>query len=273
MKFRSILFCLLFLAGSARTQVVFFDARSAALGDQLALVQIGAGNLFHNPALMSDSRSVSLWVHYYRPFGLPDIRVQGLAGAFRTGLLSVGLGYLAYGNPLFQERTQAVAMSLQLLSNLAAGVVLKRHVIAIQRYGKTPYFRADLGFHLRATSRLELAALFRNALAAGPERARQNALPEYVSAAKARLHSRASLYVELHHSRNFSPMFKMGFELKPTERIHWLVGSGLNSPNSFATGFRLSLLNLAIHYAYRIHPVLPATHLFSLTYHRGNKTP
>lgn len=248
-----------------QAQLITVGAQSAALGNQAFAIEAGAANVLLNPAMLVGLDETTLWAQYYRPFGLPDLSVHGVAGAVARQNSSIGIGWVGIGHELYREQVFAVAAAVRVAPILVAGTTLKYHAVEIEHYGRTSHQGVSFGLALHATQRVLIGSVLKNVLSASGG-SRGTSLPrESITGIRIRMVRGADALLELRHAQHFAPSLSVGVILPLTSFLQLRGATGLNTPEELSTGLSLHVASLHLHYAFQSHPVLPATHVFSLT--------
>ena len=260
------LFCILvFLPALASSQTISFGARSMALSSQETLIAEDAGSAFFNPALLSQAPQLSAWLNYYRPFNLAEVKFQALAVNYRRGKAALGAGALAFGNEIYSEQQFTLAGCYALSGNFVAGASINRRQVRIEGYGSAGSVFINLGLRIPASEALSFGVLIKNLYASRLGKSEEKAAPRLVAGLRFQPVQQASIYLEVAQERYFPVMVRVAAEVRPLAFLPLRVGTGVNTPESFAAGFGLVFSRFRLDYALQNHPALQQSHVFSLS--------
>lgn len=266
MRFRVIYLALLLFNTTTQTEGQFLPvgSRAMALNGQEAALADHAGTVFYNPALLVGENEFSLWLNYYRPFGLPEVACQAAAIAYRRSGVGLGLGVSIYGNDIFTEQVLLIAAGIPVSGKLILGGKIKTTRIAIDGYGARANAAADLGMSLSLAPDVSLGVLLKNIFTENSATTTEHRV--LLSGLRFNLARSGRIYVELAQEREYPPELRGAVEFVPLEELLLRFGTGLNSPAEFAAGFGLRFSHVTLDYALQSHAVLRQTHVFTLSF-------
>ena len=265
---RVIILSFLF-AHLALAQEIQFGVQSAALGGQQALVQENAGTVFLNPALLLTASRWSIWMTYFRPFRLPDLNAQGLAGHYAAAGFAFGAAFAQWGNSLYQERLLRMALAFRAGDRLDLGVTFQQRAVSISRYGRVAQWSGDVGAVIRPNSRVQFGILWRQAFFFRSSSLQEPPRREIITGIRIALPAKLQIVSEISRAAAFEPTWRFAAEFQPIPRLQLSAGSGFNTPETFAFGMAIDFATIRIQYALTDHAVLPLTHRIALLL-RGN---
>lgn len=261
---RLILVIWLGIAGPAAAQFLAIGSRSMGLNGQQAIVDDAAGSLFTNPALLLASPRASIWISHYRPYQLEQIGVYALAANYSPKPVSIAMGYAGINHPLYRDQSIFAGAASHIAARIGLGLKFSRRWIEIAGYHALQASTIDLGVRMTVSEAIDLGILVKNAIRSaggvdlgGTER-------EVRTGARFLMAAFVTLFTEISQQEHGIADFRFGFEFTGWRRLHFLVGSGYNTPQALAAGFSLQFTGLQIDYAVQNHTELGQTHVFTL---------
>lgn len=246
------------------SQNISIGSRSIALNAQQTLVTEAAGTTFFNPCLLLELQGYSLWLNHYKPYGIADINVYALATSFSKEKYAVGAGYLEFGNKLYQDQFLNLSVAYRIIPRLALGVKYKFRHLSIQNYGNANTSALDFGFYIPATETISIGMLIKNVVAGKMSDSEEPAVREVRSAVRVKIPGAVLLFAEIAQEKHFEAEYRLGFEYTIFEKLVLLIGSGIETPESFAGGLGFHLGRFQLNYALQNHPSLDQSHIFTL---------
>jgi len=268
MKTQFLIACLL-LSNISFAQTVAIGTRSIALNSQQALVAENAGTTFLNPSMFLEQQGYSLWVNHYKPYRIAEINVYALAVSYTKPDFAFGAGVMEYGNNLYQDQNFIFSAAYRLLPTFNAGLRFKLRHISISGYGSTNVSSVDVGFHIPAAKNISIGMLVKNAIAGKIGNTGERPGREVLSALRIKIPGSIALFAEIAQEENFAAEHRLGFEYPLFKNMALRLGTGVNTPESFAGGFGIQFGRFQFNYALQNHPDLDQSHIFSITFSGG----
>jgi hypothetical protein len=260
---------IVFFASACFAQNISIGSRSIALNSQQALVSEAAGTTFFNPSLLLERQGYSVWLNHYKPYSIAEINVYALAASYSTGKYSAGAGYLEFGNKLYRDQFFNLSVAYRIVPRLAIGVKYKFRNLSIQNYGRASVSALDFGLHIPATETISIGMLIKNVIAGKMSENEAPANREVRSALRVRIPGSVLLFAEIAQEENFGAEYRLGFEYALFEKIALLIGSGIETPESFSGGLGFRLGRFQLNYALQNHPALDQSHIFTIVISGG----
>lgn len=265
MKLYFLITTLLF-ANISLAQTVAIGSRSIALNSQQTLVAENAGTTFLNPSMLLEQQGHSLWVNHYKPYSIAEINVYALAVSYTKPNFAFGAGVMEYGNNLYRDQNFIFSAACRLISTFNAGLRLKLRHISISGYGSANVSSVDVGFHIPAAKNISIGMLVKNAIAGKIGNNGERPKREVLSAVRIKIPGSATLFAEIAQEENFEAEHRLGFEYPLFKNMALRLGTGVNTPESFAGGFGIQFGRFQFNYALQNHPDLDQSHIFSITF-------
>lgn len=153
---------LLLIASTGWSQgVIPMGARSNALANASVALE-DVWSYHHNPAGLSDLKSIEVGVSYENRYLLPAFQNQGvvLVAPLKKGVISVGAQL--HGYRLYRSNRIGLGYSMRLSEKFSAGVQVNYHSLRIENYGTAGTATGEFGFQAKINSKVTLGASVSN---------------------------------------------------------------------------------------------------------------
>ncbi len=259
------------------------SARSAGMANAFTAVANDAWAAFYNPAGLAQISNYQAGLAYQRPFGLSFFNsvfgaaVMPLPGEYGTVSLTFeSFGVKYKGTTLSNETTATLSHGFYLLndihSSLSIGYNLKLYHMSLgtsvdgAELGSAATVGLDVGMMASIYKRTWLGLFIYNLNnpKLGVETAEE--LPRRVVVGAAyRPYTGLTTSISVDQSVGAEMQVEAGFEFQLVEMLALRLGASSN-PNRITAGLGINFENFQLDYAFRSHPVLAETHMFSLLY-------
>ncbi len=239
-------------------------ARSIGMGATYVALANTADAIFLNPGGLSQLNGAEISVFYQRPFGLPDLNFGMVAASFAFRSHRLGIGFLQFGNRLYNEQVLAFTYSRSYQQKLHWGLGLKYQALRIEGYGSAATIGLDFGFVVPLARQLNLGFVVKNlnrpSIGESDERVPQT----FRIGVSARPNPKIILNVEVFKDTRFAEEIRFGAEITPIPRLALRAGTA-NNPSRFSTGFGIRVDQVNLDYAFFTHSDLGLTHQMSVS--------
>ena len=259
------------------------SARSAGMGNAFTAVANDAWAAFYNPAGLAQLGQYQAGIGYQRPFGLSFFNsvfgsaVMPLPGDYGTISVSIeSFGVKYKGTTLSNETTAMLSHGFYLLNDihtsLSIGYNLKFYHMSLgtsvegAELGSGGTVGMDVGVMASIYKRTYLGLFVYNINNPRLGVETSEDLPRRVVVGAAyRPYTGLTTSISVDQSLGAEMQVEAGFEFQLVEMLALRLGASSN-PNRITAGLGLNFENFQLDYAFRSHPVLAETHMFSLLY-------
>ena len=250
----------LVFAGFEQTEV---GARAKALGSSFVGLANDVWAISYNVGGLANLTQREAAV-FYAPtqFGLSELSLSAFAVGYPTDKGVFGISARRFGFDLYREVSWTLSYA-NTFHDVALGVNLNYHNVAIQNYGSAGTIGFDVGALVHLTSQVQwgISAKNINAPTIGSSR---EPLPQSFSTGIAYLPlEKLSLSLDYFKETKFDASSRFGAEYWVVDEVALRFGIS-NEPTLYAGGFGIQYNIFEFDYAFTTHQELGVTHQFSL---------
>lgn len=278
MKVKKIVLAMtLVWAGTTPAQDYPLGIRAQAMGGSGVALAIEAEGQYHNPALLAELATFNATLFHSWLFGLKELPLSSIAVAGRLGQFGLGGSAARLGHDLFHEQLFQLAMArawqfrasrLGAESNdMSFGLQLVFKQTRIAHYGQQQTLLVNTGILAHLNDEWAWGMAAGNLLGAKSGSARER-LPRYFTLGLSYAPSpRFAAQVDLYKQSDFSPEWRLGFEVGMLASL--LLRLGINeNPDRFTCGLALLTHPLIVHVSTFSHVDLGWTQQMAITLKR-----
>lgn len=213
------------------------DPASLGQGSILPL-QGGRYQPLGNPAVLGMRGPTEVGAYVVQPFGLNDLAISYVHGAFHSGWggLGAGIGYSGLNG--FRSTTAHLAYGHALWNRLYAGLSLDGAFIDLSDYGHTSSIGLSGGVILPIREALRLGILIRYPFAITTQ-GKQDLPVSYQATLSYELNDALAVSVEWYQEEQFKPDFRLGVTYSPIPQVPIRLGyQSLLNQFSVGAGYR-----------------------------------
>lgn len=237
-------------------------ARAESLGGAFTACADDWNSIFYNPAGLSNMVNSEFSIFYILPYGLKELSIKCIAGAFPLRYCGLGAMFQQMGTELYNESQFVFSLSRKTYKGLSIGFNVKFLYIGIQRYGSSSFFASDFGILYNLKNDFRLGIFINNV---NKPRIYKDKITGYYSiGVSKRLISGLSLNLDISKYERYPDVIRFGGEMNLTKLFQLRFGV-CDNPRKFSGGFGFVIKNLSLNYALSDHNVLGITNQFSLT--------
>jgi hypothetical protein len=237
-------------------------ARAESLGGAFTACADDWNSIFYNPAGLSNMVNGEFSTFYMIPYGLKELGVKCIAGAFPLKYCGLGIMFQQMGTELYNESQFVFSLSRKTYKGLSIGLNVKFLHIGIQRYGSSSFFASDCGILYNLKDDFRFGMFISNV---NKPKIYRDRIPRYYSIGiSKRLISGLSLNLDVSKYEKYPEIIRFGGEMNLTKMFQLRFGI-CDNPRKFSGGFGFGIKNLSFNYAISDHNVLGITNQFSLT--------
>ncbi|MCG8605149.1 helix-hairpin-helix domain-containing protein [bacterium] len=247
-------------------------ARSIAMGSTYVAMANTADAVFLNPGGLSQIIGTHMSVFYQKPFGLDELSYGMAAVTFPILSHYFGLGFLHFGNSIYNEQMLAIAYSRHYNRQIYWGLALRLQRVQIEQYGATGVAGLDFGLVLPVHAQVNLGFMAKNVNRPSVGKTSEKLPQTFRLGGSMRLNPKIVMTLEIFKDVRFPEELRFGVELTPIERLALRAGTASN-PNRFSAGFGITRGRVSVDYAFFTHNDLGVTHQMSLSLRLGKIRP
>ena len=217
-----------------------------------------------NPALLNLMPSCGSVSWTPARYGFSELGGAGIALLHRIGAVGAGFGLTHLGGVLYREITPSVGAAIDVGEGVSLGLRAGLLCVAIDRYGSTSVPVVDAGSVFSVHRSLSVGVCATNLTRASIHGVIDDRLPSGLRLG-ARWSPDSSVAVQMEFDKDirWPVTTRAGIEYVPVRSLALRVGATMQ-PWTMSSGFGLVYGGLAFDYAFRWHPDLDGTHMFSI---------
>lgn len=216
----------------------------------------------NQPAAMTYLKRIQVGLGANQAYGLPELRSGDAFAAIPIQRYRVGVGIAQFGFEAYSTQRMCIAVARELSKVVSMGIVLNRHTLRIQDYGKTGTWSGTAGFILKLSEQWKLGGVVNHLNGAS-----QVSLPP----------TRFDMGCAWQVSKSFLGCLEVNQSLQAPLRIRVgmryqihsavTIGIGMSTfPILFTPGLMLHYKHARIDFVSQVHPVLGVTPQLALLY-------
>lgn len=211
--------------------------------------------LYYNPAGLHSVSPTQLVIIYGQLFQLEDLRWDAVI----LGGGRIASGYQRFGFPLYQEEIYALGTGFSLGSHYFSGIGIYYHTLKIPDFQTVEGWTGKLGFLGSFSSQFQWGLTYYFPFSPAEETFRESWSVGVGWKAK-----EGRLLLDIIGEKGEKVFYRVGGEIQLAEIF--ILRCGYRSfPPRYSLGWGIKTELGEIDYTYLSHPVLPGTHLYSLT--------
>ena len=229
-------------------------ARPSGMAGAFVALADDANSPLTNPAGMSNRLRAEITGYHTRLYGLEGLSQTMISAVFPAGIGWVGLSVQSSGGALYRETTVGFSFSRKIAPPALIGLTARRTTVAIARYCSSGSWSMDAGLQLRLPSGFRLGIAGNTPDQSG----------SFIRVGVGRMSEQLGVGIQIDHDPRSGFTWRLGQEFRPM-RFLVLRGGITAQPSQLFAGCGLNVSNVTIDYSVASHPVLGATHRFSLS--------
>jgi hypothetical protein len=224
----------------------------------------GFWSTFHNQALLSEYRSISVGINYQNRFCLKELGTRSIAVIIPVGKVSLGAVYSHFGYTDFKRQMTGIACGIKLSDKITAGVQIDYYSERTYgEYANNQTVTCETGLLITPSENLRIGIHLFNPV---PTSINKTFLPTALRiGAGTTLSDVLFAAVEAEMSSGGKLMLKSGFEYEAVKNMR-IMGGFITNDNSFSFGCGFNAKPAVIDLSFVTHEKLGLTSSISLIF-------
>ncbi len=229
-------------------------------------------SIYNNQAGLASTKSFSAGISFENRFRLKELsyKTAAIILPFKSNVF--GLSVSQFGFSLYNENKIGLSYSKNLNAKLSAGVQLNYLKTNIgDNFGNTSNILGEIGFQYVLSPQLTIGAHLYNPYQPKSNTMMHEKAPTIIRFGISYLPSdKIIIAIETEKTVNYSPIFKVGIEYHPAQKVY--IRSGVSTNPTFnAAGFGLEFTHFKLDFAASYHQTLGFTPNISIIYQTSYK--
>lgn len=241
-------------------------AIAIAMGQAVVAINEFPMAIYYNPAALHRFGHANIILTYQNYYGLRELNeVDALINFSIAGNgLSVALN--RFGNNLYRETQITAGGCLKIVEGCTVGLSVQYYLISIKNYGQDAAFGLNIGLLYKLLPYLSVGALATNINSPDITRSDEKLPQTFTMGFAYEPIESLMLSFDLYRDLKYSLEYRAGFSYRIINPLY-IRGGIEDQAGIYSLGVGIFTVFFNLDYAIKIHHILGASHIFSVTFH------